>query len=184
MYHLFELAMANVGRMVLVAVVLGAITTVVWVHTLSTRTRRTAEQSTMTATSSLPSLDTSRMFFVGKHGQLCGMFSSRYYFMVVANTNGKLYVCFMTEHNIRALAAAGFKQEDMWVPIYEYGPTVVVDGVRCDVYPEVLRHEPEGNVRWQEWAALRQEFSSENIGSRYQKVFWRHFGNNGEGLSA
>jgi hypothetical protein len=126
------------------------------------RERFEAERARIAA---LPKLDTSRMLAVPMtpaeiEESKCkgGTFGTRYIHMMVIDCDGRRYMCFMTEYNMRALWRSEFHQATYSPYLIEGADSHVVYGEKMEVYPYVFNKYPRDSHIWKKWAELHQEF--------------------------
>jgi hypothetical protein len=131
----------------------------------------------------LPPLDTSDMLLIPEcEGDEPGTFGNRYCHMLVVDRDCRQYVCFMTDHNMRALWRSGFRQSGYSPRLVEglSVKPVLVNGEEIDVYPWVLGQYPHQSTIWQKWAELHKGFDAwEAMGGNYHASFDRYFGSGG-----
>jgi hypothetical protein len=125
----------------------------------------------------LPKLDTSHMLAVpitaaemAENINLGGTFGNRYIHMLVKDRDGAVYLCFMTEHNLRALWSSEFHQAGYEPSLRENDDDFVVDDEKIGVYPALLRNYPHHSDIWTRWAELHREFYAE-VGNNFCKYF-------------
>jgi hypothetical protein len=107
-----------------------------------------------------------------------GTFGNRYCHMLVVDRDCRQYVCFMTDHNIRALWQSGFRQERYSPNMIEglFVKPVLVNGEKIDVYPWVLGQYPHQSPIWQKWAELHKEYNiGREISGNCHNSFDRYF---------
>jgi hypothetical protein len=130
----------------------------------------------------LPKLDTSHMLLyvmpekddIGgtakRHG---GTFGSRYVHMQVVDRDGKLYFCFMTEHNVRALWSSGFIHTRMEPTLTERLPSFEIDEVEIRAFPSMLGIYPHDHPVWHRWSELHRE--ADQQGGRHFEYYKKYF---------
>lgn len=128
----------------------------------------------------LPKLDTSRMLAVpmtlsdiAENANLGGTFGNRYIHMLVSDRNGRAYLCFMTEYNMRALWRSEFKQATYSPYLIEQDEDFFIGEVKIGVYPASLRNYPRYSDMWVRWAELHKEFYAHkgNNHDHFKKYF-------------
>lgn len=113
-----------------------------------------------------------------------GKFGNRYCHMIAFDRDGRIYMFFMIEHNVRALANAGFVQEDFWLPLCGPGEqkrgfaVTMASGKKIEVYPDYLRDKDPLSQEWKLWDDLHFEFENrpeceENHLKTFRKYYYR-----------